>query len=181
MVTKQQQLEWLAKRFESLPYHSDIILMSDDVLGYLGYGHRITNQELKRERDKMQKQPAQPAQPAQSTQPTPDNSWHERGERPPVGALVEKKYKSATIWTEVKIIAAGNQLVIFAFHDGDEMVGDWSDYEFRPLRTEREKAIDEISASIGANFRFEGYDLHARITRSLSEVIYDAGYRKVKL
>ena len=53
MVTKRQQLKWLAKRFDSLPFDGDSILMSDDVLGYLGHEHEITNQELKRERDKM--------------------------------------------------------------------------------------------------------------------------------
>ena len=60
-VTKQQQLEWLAKRFESLPFDSDSILMSDEVLGYIGYEHKITNQELKQERDKMQKRAHQKA------------------------------------------------------------------------------------------------------------------------
>ena len=53
MVTKRQQLAWLAKRFDSLPFGSDSILMSNDVLGYLGHEHEITNQELKHERDKM--------------------------------------------------------------------------------------------------------------------------------
>ena len=53
MVTKRQQLKWLAKRFDSLPFGSDSILMSDEVLGYLGHEHEITNQELKQERDKM--------------------------------------------------------------------------------------------------------------------------------
>ena len=53
MVTKRQQLKWLAKRFESLPFDGDSILMSDEVLGYLGREHKITNQELKHERDKM--------------------------------------------------------------------------------------------------------------------------------
>ena len=53
MVTKQQQLKWLAKRFDSLPFDGDSIIMSDDVLGYLGHEHEITNQELKQERDRM--------------------------------------------------------------------------------------------------------------------------------
>ena len=53
MVTKRQQLKWLARRFDSLPLGSDIIIMSDEVLGYLGHEHEITNQELKQERDKM--------------------------------------------------------------------------------------------------------------------------------
>ena len=53
MVTKRQQLKWLAKRFESLPFGGDRIIMSDEVLGYLGHEHEITNQELKQERDRM--------------------------------------------------------------------------------------------------------------------------------
>ena len=53
MVTKRQQLKWLAKRFESLPFGGDSILMSDEVLGHMGNEHKITNQELKQERDKM--------------------------------------------------------------------------------------------------------------------------------
>ena len=61
MVTKRQQLKWLAKRFESLPFDGDIIIMSDEVLGYIGYEHKITNQELKQERDKMQKKAHQKA------------------------------------------------------------------------------------------------------------------------
>ena len=61
MVTKRQQLKWLAKRFESLPFDGDSILMSDEVLGYLGHEHKITNQELKQERDKMQKKEHQKA------------------------------------------------------------------------------------------------------------------------
>ena len=61
MVTKRQQLKWLAKRFESLPFGGDSIIMSDEVLGYLGHEHKITNQELKQERDKMQKKAHQKA------------------------------------------------------------------------------------------------------------------------
>ena len=61
MVTKRQQLKWLAKRFGSLPLDGDSILMSDEVLGYLGHEHKITNQELKQERDKMQKKAHQKA------------------------------------------------------------------------------------------------------------------------
>ena len=53
MVTKRQQLKWLAKRFDSPPFDGDIIVMSDEVLGYLGHEHEITNQELKQERDRM--------------------------------------------------------------------------------------------------------------------------------
>ena len=61
MVTRRQQLRWLAKRFESLPFDGDSIIMSDKVLGHMGDEQKITNQELKQERDKMQKKEHQKA------------------------------------------------------------------------------------------------------------------------
>ena len=132
-----------------------------------------------------------------SSKPEIDSSWHERGEFPPVGC--ECEYNDAawefedvsvtpmdgdklTICAKSKT-PLGRECVIFTWVSKNKALLAASaaiPAVFRSLRTEREKAIDEIAASIGANFRFEGYDLHARITRSLSEVIYDAGYRKVK-
>ena len=162
MVTKQQQLEWLAKRFESLPYHSDSILMSDKTLGYLGYGHKITNQELKLERDKMQKQPAQPA---------PDNSWHERGEFPPAGCVCEAFVNEENKWVHFEVIAIRDGFVLGWCRES--LYGFQSDEksEFRPLRTEREKAIDEMLLAIDhikeGNFE------------TFIGALYDAGYRKV--
>ena len=168
MITKQQQLEWLAKRFESLPCHSDSILMSDKTLGYFGYGHKITNQELKLERDKM------------SSKPVVDNAWHERGELPPVGVPVELWWGGLFAYNCEFITRRGHQYVMWNLDADRPDASDYMNSEFRPLRTEREKAIDSLAASIGAEFKFEGYALHTRITRSLSELIYDAGYRKVK-
>lgn len=167
-VTKQQQLEWLAKRFESLPCHSDSILMSDKTLGYFSYGHKITNQELKLERDKMQEQPAQPA---------PDNSWHERGELPPVGTKCEvlnnELYNPA--WKKCTIIFRGMYKCIYSAESRSEIggnVGITDAIRFRPLRTEREKAIDEMLLAIDhikeGNFE------------TFIGALYDAGYRKVK-
>ena len=137
-----------------------------------GRHHAITSQEWQQERDKMQKKAGQPAQPEQ---PAQDNSWHERGEFPPAGATVEKKYKSATIWTEIKIVATGNQLVIFGYPAGDESVGEWSDYEFRPLRTEREKAIDEMAGVIA---NIVGYSITMAVAKQGASALYDAGFRK---
>ena len=176
MVTKQQQLEWLAKNLEkwNSGYDFAVVDKCSDGGFYVRWpsvcSSGITKKEWQQEREKMQKQAAQPVQPAQ------DNSWHERGELPPVGC--ECEYKPVNDWVKCKVLFAGDSLYVLGVQEFEICVR-VLDVDFRPIRAEREKAIDEIAASIGANFRFEGYDLHARITRSLSEVIYDAGYRKV--
>ena len=189
MVTKQQQLEWLATMWDTWPgINFNAVRMSSQIAGSYNYGmgyHTITREEWQQERDKMSKTPDvtisnQTSATIASTQTgdfemtitAPDNSWHERGELPPVGATAEKKCKSATIWTEIKIVAAGNQLVIFGYPSGEEAFGEWSDYDFRPLRTEREKAIDEM-ADLIAKSVFGSAKCQA-------ERLYDSGYRKEK-
>ena len=161
MITKQQQLEWLAKEFGSLPFDGDSILMSDEVLGSMGYEHRITNQELKLERDKM------------SSKPEVDNSWHERGELPPVGTECEvlnnELYNPA--WEKCTIIYMSTYKCIYSAESRSEMVGNvdlTGAIEFRPLRTEREKAIDAACKAIG--------DVMGG--RLIIERLYDAGMLK---
>ena len=160
MITKQQQLEWLAKRFESLPCHNDSIRMSDKTLGYFGYGHRITNQELKLERDKM------------GSKPKVDNSWYEYGELPPVGVPVELWWGGSFAYNCEFITRRGHHYVMWNL---DADIPDTSDYmnsEFRPLRTERDKAIDEM-ANLIASSVFGSAKCQA-------EKLYDAGCRMVK-
>ena len=180
MVTKQQQLEWLAKNWCAWVHSLGYVFMSKRIVGdfvsMINDSHRISFDEWQQERNKMQQQTANPVQPA------PDNSWHERGELPPVGCECEFAQKSGGAWVKAAILAVTNQNVIMLVNDEPlEVVSRASNVIFRPLSTERAKAIDELAASIGDEFKFEGYDLHTRITRSLSEFIYDAGYRKVKL
>ena len=159
-VTKQQQLEWLAKHIESLPFGSDSILMSDEVLGNMGHEHKITNQELKLERNKMQKQPA------------PDNSWHERGELPPVGVPVELWFGGSFAFNCEFITRRRHHYVMWNLDADRPDAADYMNSEFRPLRTEREKAIEEM-ANLIAKSVFGSAKCQA-------EKLYDAGYRKVK-
>ena len=160
MVTKQQQLEWLAMHFESWPFGDDSIIMSDEVLGYLGHEHKITNQELKQERDKM------------SGKSEDDNSWYERGELPPVGTICEMIDDRAT-WRECKIIAHEDGACIGWIASLNSPFYTYDKSEFRPLRTEREKAIDEMIKLIG-----HGY-MSAEMAKELAVKMYDSGYRKV--
>lgn len=80
---------------------------------------------------------------AAKSEPSSDD-WHKRGELPPIGVCVLKKYKNNDCWHEVTIAGAGNQLVIFRYPDGIEVVGEWHEYDFRPLQTERERVASEL-------------------------------------
>lgn len=181
-VTKQQQLEWMAKHMDKWAHGKpEAYLMSVDEVGFVvglattispvemiyGRYHTITREEWQQERDKMQKQPAQPAQ---------DNSWRERGEFPPVGCECEMHNNGSwtngsRVWEPVKVLAVTNQNVIVTKDGINENVRRRCNVAFRPLRTEREKAIDEMVAVISS--------MSILSVESIAEKLYDSGYRKV--
>ena len=172
MVSKQQQLEWLANKYKTWPEQGSPYLgLSAVELGKFAIvnSHTITRTEWQQERDKM------------SSKPEVGSSWYERGELPPVGCecLIHHVCWYKDIYRKVKIVATTEDYLIVK-EDGREQHYHLNQITFKPRKTEREKAIDSLAASIEDEFKFEGYDLHTRITRSLSEFIYDSGYRKVK-
>ena len=175
-VTKQQQLEWLAKHMDGwVCDRPEAYLMSVDEVGFVvglattistvemiyGRHHAITSQEWQQERDKMQKQK--------------DSSWHERGELPPVG---------------VECLSPGGETIMIASHGriSDvpvafypfEVSGLYSvacAKQFRPLRTEREKAIGALIEIIcaGGELSKDG-----SAAREIAERIYEAQQTKRK-
>ena len=79
MVTKQQQLEWLSRKYKTWPEQGATYLcLSIAEVGKFAVvnSHVITRKEWQQEREKM------------SSKPEVDNSWHERGELPPVGNVI---------------------------------------------------------------------------------------------
>ena len=163
MVTKQQQLEYLARECHSWRGR-DFILVSDTELGYrlpVSSGcHLITKKEWQQERDKI------------GSKPVVDNSWHERGELPHVGGVCEAMINGEWIAAEVlrhRINSAGMNVAAVM---SCASFGVYWAADFRPLRTEREKAIDEMLLAIDhikeGNFE------------TFIGALYDAGYRKVK-
>lgn len=97
-----------------------------------------------------------------------DNSWHERGELPPVGC--ECEYKPVNDWVKCKVLFAGDSIYVLGVREFEICVR-VLDVEFRPLRNEREKAVDEM-ANLIAKSVFGSAKCQA-------EKLYDAGYRKV--
>lgn len=96
------------------------------------------------------------------------SDWHKNGELPPVGEVCEilgafGHYKK---WFECKIIAEHN-CSVFAANERSWINVRKGEREFRPLRTERDKAIDEM---------MEHCDYLG--SRDFAGKLFDAGYRK---
>ena len=167
MITKQQQLEWLANNLEEWKSGYDYAVVEKAPDGYLYIRwpsvctSGITKKEWRHERDKMQKKVEQVVQPTQ------DNLWHEHGELPPVGTICEM-IDDIAMWRECKIIAHENGACIGWIVSLNAPYYTYDKSEFRPLRTEREKAIDAACKVIG--------DVIGG--RLIIERLYDAGLLK---
>ena len=109
-----------------------------------------------------------------SSKPEVDNSWYKHGEFPPIGCECEVKHKCWDGFERVTVVAITKE---YAIVEDDSVVAREHHYHlhdmtFRPLRNEREKAIDEM-ANLIARSVFGSAKCQA-------EKLYDAGYRKIK-
>ena len=165
-VTKQQQLEWLAKHIEKWKsgYTYAVVEKSTDGHLYVRWPSictsGITKKEWRQERDKM------------NSKPEVTKSWHERGELPPVGCKCEilGAFGHYQEWFPCKIIAEHSGSV-FAANERAWINVKHGEREFRPLRTEREKAIDAACNVICKN------GVHD-FERLVITKLYDAGMLK---
>lgn len=93
-----------------------------------------------------------------------DNGWFERGELPPAGVECEFRHP-AFGWTGCDIVGHYRLSAVCA-PDGGEFYGGRVG-DFRPIRTDRELAIDEMME----HCKFMG-------SRDFAGSLFDAGYRK---
>ena len=99
------------------------------------------------------------------------SDWHKNGELPPVGEVCEAYIDYPPQWVETEIVAHKDGFAIGWCKS--VMKGCHGDkaHEFRPLRTEREKAIDEMVSLVEPLATY----------REFAGTIYDAGmYKEVK-
>ena len=183
MITKQQQLEWLAKHIEKWKsgYTYAVVEKATDGHLYVRWPSictsGITKKEWRQERDKM------------DSKPEVTNSWHERGELPPVGCECEWVDESGVdgvdgvVYPQLGDVVTihahadtpgGYTIAIFTWARGSGLgvAASRMPEDFRPLRTEREKAIEEMLDTVHQKGSF--------INKDACEIIYDSGYRKVK-
>lgn len=162
-VTKQQQLEFAAKHIEKWKSGYDYAVVEETTDGHLYVRwpsictSGITKKDWQQERDKM------------SSKPEVDNSWHERGEFPPVGTICEMIDDKNT-WLECEVISHKDGSCIGWIPSRKAPFYTYDKSEFRPLRTEREKAVEEMLDAAHQKGRV--------ISKDACEIIYDTGYRK---
>lgn len=103
------------------------------------------------------------------------SDWHKNGELPPVGVGVQLWHGGAYAYDCEVIAKRGNSYVLWNLTWDRADSADCSMCEFRPIRTEREKAIDEIVCEfIDHHGDPKGGERYLGIAAKL----YDAGYRK---
>ena len=165
---------WMA--FESEPaanYH-----VWSSMRGWCGYARegrdRCRGEVLGDWRDTLEKRPERDEfepfvsiEDSQEKEMKQDNKWFERGELPPVGEVCEAYIDYPPLWIETEIVAHKDGFAIGWCNS--VMKGCHGDkaHEFRPLRSEREKAIDEM---------MEHCDYLG--SRVFAGKLFDAGYRK---
>ena len=103
-----------------------------------------------------------------SSKPEVDSSWHERGELPPVGVPVELWVGGTFAYNCEFISKHGNNYVMWNLDRDRANSADYMHSQFRPLRTDREKAIDAAYEAIDGVIG----------DRLIIERLYDAGVLK---
>ena len=177
MITKQQQLEWLARVWTIWHHPMGKVFMSRIAIGdfvrMTNNSHQITREEWQQERDKIK------------AEPEADTSWFERKELPPVGCECEWIDESGVdgvdgvVYPQLGDVVTvrahadtpgGNIIAIFTWPRGKGLgvAASRMPEDFRPVRTEREKAIDTACKMIG--------DVIGG--RLVVERLYDAGLLK---
>lgn len=99
------------------------------------------------------------------------SDWHKNGELPPFGEVCEAYVGRPPKWIEIEIVAhKGGFFIGWCNSLMKACQGNWVD-GLRPLRTEREKAIDEMVSLVEPLATY----------REFAGAIYDAGmYKEVK-
>ena len=111
------------------------------------------------------------------SKPEPDNSWHDRGELPPVGTECEFNHPEFKRFVGCLVVGHHRHEAVCAPSGGNYFGGSASQFrpliQLRPLRTEREKAIDAALSvlPIGGND-------NTRSAKFIIEKLYDAGMLK---
>lgn len=177
---KPKELELQTKHIKDL---SDVIFaVSDAISVAIDVGAMPAARELQKiNRDLLAKDPVVGiGQPELQTKP--DNSWHERGERPPVGAECEvynHAFGANAAWEKCTILWIGKTKCVYESDSCYERAVEISgpNYaEFRPIKTEREKFVDAALAIICESGVITK---SGTLSNEIAVNLYDAGCRFV--
>ena len=97
------------------------------------------------------------------------SDWHKSGELPPVGVGVQLWHGGAYAYDCEVIAKRGNSYVLWNLTLDRADSADCSMCDFRPIRTEREMAIDEMISCLGSRLAN---------CEEIAAHLYENGYRK---
>lgn len=105
----------------------------------------------------------------------PESSWFDLGEFPPISEQCEWKGLNGGFWVQCEVIDKYQDKEMVVFNTGEYRncryeILKLDSVEFRPIRTEREKFIEQ------AWDRLRGDTAHKETTELLGQ-LYDLGYR----
>ena len=105
------------------------------------------------------------------------SDWHKNGELPPVGEVCEAYIDYPPQWVETEIVAHKDGFAIGWCKS--VMKGCHGDkaHEFRPLSTERDKAIDEMIKVIN-RYDYYGSLSFDVVASDIANAMFDEGFRK---
>ena len=109
-----------------------------------------------------------------SSESEADNSLSKRGACPPIGEPVELWFGGSFAYNCEFIASRGRNYIVWNLDADRPDCADIMNSEFRPVRTEREKAIDEMKALCAYPGSWNS------TYKAFADALYDAGYRKVK-
>ena len=109
-----------------------------------------------------------------NNKPEVDDSWFTYCKLPPCGIPIELWFGGSFAYNCEFIAMRGNTYVVWNLDADKPDCADSLNSEFRPLRTEREKAIDDMKSLCAYPGSW------CSTFKEFAESLYDAGYRKVK-
>ena len=113
------------------------------------------------------------AYPEQPKDEVMSKDWHKNGELPPVGEVCEAEYNTTpSVWESVRVVGFDDGECVFRWISGGNagLIGEYSHpKDFRPLRTERDKAIDEMVDCLSSRWAN---------CEAIAAHLYENGYRK---
>lgn len=163
-------LSWIAGEFDMKPFvnwHQCILSRDEYFTAY--------PEQLKVDINNETKHKVEVEMESESEMTINVSDWYKNGELPPVGEVCEAYVGRPPKWIETEIVAHnGGFFIGWCNSLMKACQGNWVD-GLRPLRTEREKAIDEM---VGEFINHYGDPKGGERYLEIAAKLYNAGYRK---
>jgi hypothetical protein len=99
------------------------------------------------------------------------NDCHDRGELPPIGSHLEVAFGNKSLWHECVVLPS--KKIAIDRYAGWHVMAWQDDFEFRPIKTEREKFVERYAETVLSIE--QKYD-----SKFIGGILYESGMRYVE-